>query len=399
MAAISTIATVAAAGSSLIGGIQAGQAASSQADATERAARNQIDAATKAQDLLQKRIEEAVSNEEAAQLRQEGLISDAEETNIQEINRAEEGFSERINSLQEESKSEQQRILEDISQSGILTRQDLESGVLDAIGKDVGFSEEAISALSPFNEAGLRALKQQQFLSGQLTPEEQQEFTQQFGDPREANAGLRQAAEQSLLRRQRAGGFSQSGLGLEQFGGLGAQLQQQQFQQAGQIAGRGQQAATGIAGIQERLGGRVSSLQNQLSINQANQRANEQARRQAIQQFGGAQRAGLGQQLAQTGLQLGQQRGQVRSQGRLNLANLIGQSAARRSALLTGGAEAIGKIGVGGAKAAAPFSVSAAGQRAQAGLLPLQGLATGIGILGQEAAFREGRKPNQGLQA
>jgi len=391
MAAISTVVAVASAGSAIAGGIQAGEAGRKQARATKRAANAQVDAATKAQELLQKRIDEAVSNEDAAQLRQQGLISDAEETRIQEINRSEEGFTQRISSLQLESKSEEENILEDIAQSGVISRQELESGVLDAIGKDIGFSEEAVSALSPFNEAGLRALKQQQFLSGQLTQEEQQQHIEEFGDPREAQSGLRQAAEQSLLRRQRAIGASQSGIGLEQFGRLGAELQQQQFQQAGTIAGRGQQAATGIAGIQERLGGRVSSLQNLLATNRANQRANEQARRTGVQQTGAGQRLGLGQQAAQVGLQAGQQRGEVRERARLNLANVVGSTAARKSQLLVGGAEKIGNLGFQGAQAAAGGFERAAGQKGAAGLLPFQGLVTGAGILGELSGFNTGQ--------
>ncbi len=389
MALSSTIAAVATAGASVAGGIAAAEAGREQASATRDAAQLQLDAAEKAQALLQKNVDEAISDEEAAQLRREGLISDAEEAQLQALSRAEEGFASALEKVRTEADTGERAILEDIAQSGMLTREELESGVLDAIGQTAGFSEAAISALSPFNEAGLRALKQQQFLAGQLTPEEQQAFTEEFGDPRTANLGARAAAEEGLQRRQRALGMSTSGLGVEQFGQLSADLQQQQFQQAGELTARGQQAATDIAGIQERRGETELALRSQLEQNLAQQRTNELALRTSVQQQGLARNQALGTLGAQQGAQFELQRGDVGAQKSQALSNIAGESAARRSQIRLGSAPTIGQFGMQGANALSQGLQSAAGIEAASSLAPIQGIASGLSALGQLSAFNK----------
>jgi hypothetical protein len=308
-----------------------------------------------------------------------GLLQQAEQAQLTALTESTEGFQNAIARLREESKSEEQRILEDIGSSGIFTREELRGGILGKIGQDAGFEPGAIDELSPFSQAGQRALRQIEFRSGLLTPQEEQEFRTEFGI-KEGQEGpisaSQREAEKALLRRQRATGRSQSGLGFEEFGRLGAEEEERQFQRLSGVAGQGFQASQLISGLRERLASNIAAQRNL-----------EQERRLGVQTAGAAARLGFGQLGAEQQRQAALQRGDVLAGTRRDISDVLRSGATQRGNLAVGAATQGGQLTVGGAQAAAPYQQSASQLSGQASLLPLQGLASGLNILAQTGGF------------
>jgi hypothetical protein len=224
--------------------------------------------------------------------------------------------------MAEEFRVLQDELLQDIEQAGVLTREELQAGGLQAIADLTGGGD-----LASIREAGERARRQQQFISGTLTPEEQAAFRTEFGIEEEGVSPEQQLAEESLLRRQRATGISRGGLGFEQFGRLGLEeaarrrdIEARQFQQATQIAQQAQAAGTGVANLRTRL-----------AENLARQRQNELA-----------QQSLLRQQTLQGITQLGRRAGETGAQAQQQAAALSGQATQGIFRGIGGGLTALG---------------------------------------------------------
>ena len=239
-------------------------------------------------------------------------------------------------------------ILDDIAQSGIISRDELMNGAMSDLAKSAGYSQQAIDYLNPYNEAGQRALQTQMFISGQMTPQEADEFRKERGiAPGESfKSPMQDAAESALLKRQRAAGISRSGLGLEGFGRLAGELQEKQLQQSGQLADRGLQAATTMAGIRESQAGREATIQERLRENIFNQRQNELARRNVVRQQGGQQRQSIGMLGAQSGLEAGMSIGDIRARTNLEKARIQAQTVGDIAAARMGTESILAKLGV-----------------------------------------------------
>jgi hypothetical protein len=116
--------------------------------------------------------------------------------------------------------------------------------------------------LMPFQQAGLRALQQQEALTGTLGEEEQQRAFQAFTES-PGQRFLRERQEQSLLRNQAAigglgGGNVRTALQQQAMGFAQQDLSDQLARLAG-LSGMGRQAAGGVAEMQLGLGSALAS--------------------------------------------------------------------------------------------------------------------------------------------
>ncbi|HUV85088.1 MAG TPA: hypothetical protein VMV86_05215 [Methanosarcinales archaeon] len=377
-------------GLALASGVQAADSNRKIARAQENAANAQLAAAREAQQLLSKRIDEAVSDSEAAQLRAEGLISSATEQRINEINQSTEGFVQNIQNLQMDVRTDEENILASLIESGTFTTQELENGVLDSIAQTAGFTDRAIAAFSPFVETGKRALKQIQFDTGQLTPEEAQQFRTEFGikEGERPQSAVARAAEEAALRRLRASGISQSGFALDELAQTAATVEDADQRRNERLASQGLQASGSVAGLEAGRGQDILSVSARLQENIAQQRQNQAERERITREEAARKRLGLGEISANQELLAGSQVGQLLQQQNLDLANVATQGAANRGNLRVGGAETIGNIGVRGQQLASPNLIAAAESRGLAAGAPLQGLASGLNVLSSSGQFQ-----------
>jgi hypothetical protein len=172
-----------------------------------------------------------------------------------------------------------------------------------------GFAQgiETIGAETP-------AAQRQAALSGALGPEAQQQAIDEFIES-PGQQFLRDEQEQSLLRNAAAigglgGGRVRSAL-QEQALGRAAGLQQQNFANLGEVAGREQLTQSNIANLQTQRGGALSALRTNFGANLAN-----------IGIGAGAQQAQLAQSLGSA------QAGGIRGAGAAEAAGTLGISSA-----------------------------------------------------------------------
>ena len=324
MAAVSTIVAGTSAALSY-------SAAQSQADATRRAADEQKRTYENAQELLQKNKDEAITDIDIAELKSKGLIDEAAEAQLQEIMAGGEEYVQQLI----EGKGEffsgvdqlQKELVDDIMTSGALTREDIEAGAL-----------KAIEELAPWSDAGKRALKAEQILLGIASDAEVSEFAEKYGDPREELSSEQESAEQALDRRQRALGIRYSGVGLEQFGRLNADLERRKLEDIKGLSAKGLQAATNIAGIQERKGYALG-----------NQRQGELSSITGVKSTLGQSKLQMGAQtsdkIANMKLGIRETMGKIKSSRKMAQANLVQQSAQQRSNVRVGVAGQTANLG------------------------------------------------------
>ena len=176
---------------------------------------------------------------------------------------------------------------------------------IQAQGAQAGIAEQrrqfdiTQEQLSPFREAGVSALEQQQALLG-LSGQEAQQTAFSGLQESPGQQFLRKRAQRNLVRNQSAigglgGGNVRSAL-VEQGAGFAAQDLQNQFGRLGQLAGQGQQAGTNIGQFGAQAAGNIANLQQAGSQARASgilggQQARSQATGQVLQlggQFLGA---------------------------------------------------------------------------------------------------------------
>jgi len=208
------------------------------------------------------------------------------------------------------------------------------------IGRGFG---RAVGAIDPFIQGGADASQLQAAQSGALGAEAQQQAFQDF----QASPGqqfLQQEAERALLRNAGATGGLGGGNVLrelqQQAIGLAQQDFQNQFGRLGQVAGTGQQAAGTQAGLLAQRGQALGNVAQQGGANLSNLAL--QGGVLPAQAVGGAAgqlaqgRFGVGQQLAQAAQ--GISTGQANLQNQLGggLANQFGQGSTNLANLTSG---------------------------------------------------------------
>jgi hypothetical protein len=257
------------------------------------------------------------------------------------------------------------------------------SGQLGLLSQGIGSAQgeidiatgQAVGTINPFVQGGADAAQLQAAQSGALGPEAQMAAFQQFQNSPAQQFAVEQG-EQGIIRQQAALG----GLGggnvrreLTRFGvGTAQQNFQQQFQNLGNVANRGQQAAGLQAGIQERGGINLSNLALQGGVlpaqavgNTANQLAQGRfGTGQLIAQAAGQTSTGQANLQNQLGAGLASQFGQ----GSTNLANLTSQTGSQSAQLQQNLATILANIGTGSASQSAGFT-NAAAQFDAAGIL------------------------------
>lgn len=177
------------------------------------------------------------------------------------------GAEEAINNALQQALGTQQTGLQDIigaltGQTGqaIQTLQGAEGRGIESLLAALSGAE---SRLNPFAQGGEQAFQQQLAFSGALGPEAQAAAYEGFT----ASPGqefLRSQGERSITRNAAAtGGLGGGALlaDLQEFGtGLAAQDFQNQFNRLGQLAGRGQQAATNLGQFGMNTGQNIANL-------------------------------------------------------------------------------------------------------------------------------------------
>ena len=173
-------------------------------------------------------------------------------------------------------------------------------------------------AFQPYETAGRAAIDEEAALSGALGPEAQQRAIDAYMES-PGQKYLRERQEQALLRSSAAvgglgGGNIRTAL-QEQAMGIASTQQQQHLENLRSLAGRGQQVAGQVAGLETGAASQLSQLANALGVNSAQLVTMNQQQLAAlaertginlanIQQTIGAAQAGLqervGGQLAQT---------------------------------------------------------------------------------------------------
>ena len=365
--------SAATAAATIIGGAMAADSANKAAKAQKDIARQQMNEARRAQELLQKRTDEAISDMEAAELRARGLISSGTEELIKSLNASTVDFATGLDELAEQTKTDEQSLLEAIASSGALTQSELESGFLDAIGRSAGFQEEAVASLSPFNEAGKTSLKFLQFKTGQLTPEEEAEFRQEYNIPEgEApQSAVAKAAEQAAIRRLRASGVSQAGFGVEKLAQTAAAIESDELARLERMAGEGRQAASGIAAIQKERAGDILNLQQRLALTKAELADTQAERERLVSSAAQKTRLGLGEKKIGQELLTAQQIGAAQQARDIDLANLASAEAAKRGNIRIGSGTQIGQLGMAGMEMASKAQQGAIKSQQEADLLPI----------------------------
>ena len=333
---MSFVAVAVAGATTVIANDQASKASAKQSKAFSDAAAAEAASYEKAQDLLEKNKNEAITDLEAANLKARGIITDAEEAAITRLNATEEGAIQTLerfaNNADTIFASTEELILKDFADSGLLARDEIKAGTADAIETILGFNQKAIDAFKPYTQAGERALERTQFLSGQLTEDERQAHLEQFGKVEGSPLFEFRKREQSkaLRTRQKAIGRVFSGKGaLEEVGvvdRLSAEETERQFNQAFGLSQQGLQATGQVAGIQQRTGQQVSGLQQQQGLTLAQQQLAEGQARAGTRQAFGINRANLQSQLgtniSNVQLSLAEARQRLRANTTQNLARL-----------------------------------------------------------------------------
>ena len=300
------------------------------------AARAELEMYNKTQAILKKSKEEAVTDVEAANLKASGIISDAEEAAITRLNATEKGaiatmkeFSEKADTI---FASTEELILKDLSDSGIMAREDFNKSTNDAIQSIIGYNDKAVEAFKPYTEAGKRGIERTQFLSGLLDENERAEHLERFGSVEGSPLFEFRKKEQTeaLRTRQKAIGRVFSGEGaLEEVGlvdKLSAEEAERQLGASFNTAQLGFNAATNVAGLQQQTGQRLGQLQQQRGVNLANQSTQQGQNMANIRGATGLNRANLqrqlGSSLTDVQLSLASARSQVRNNSALNRARL-----------------------------------------------------------------------------
>lgn len=321
----------------------------------------------KAQELLGKSKDEAISDIDAAEARAQGLITDTQEAVITRLNQTEAGAIETLRDFDERTRFDleqaetdvldtilttsilasdefkagfgksieelnqtQRDVLTDLTDSGLLEREALSDANIKAISDISGFSDQAIEALAPFKEQGERSLLQARVLSGTATQQERQDFEERFG-PVEispiAQARIEEE-ERAIGRQQQALGRRFSGLGQEEILERGSRRITgeefgRQLETAQDLARLGFGASSQEAGIRQRQGETTAQLRAALGP-------------QLAQSFQRQQQLGLQQRA-----QLGQQRAGLQSQ----LGQLLAQNLQRQQSLQVGAQQQFGITG------------------------------------------------------
>lgn len=240
-----------------------------------------------------------------------------------------------------------------------------------------GFNQ-ATSAINPFVQGGAQASQLQQAQAGVLGPEAQAQFFQNF----QQSPAQQFALEQARLASLKSAGATQSLGGgniqrelQRQAIGFSQQNEQQNFQNLGQLAGAGQQAAgfqaglfgqqgQNLANITQQSGANLSSLALQGGVLPAQAVGNAAGQLsqgrfitgQQIAQAAGGTAAGQANLQNQLGAGLASQFGQ----GNTNLANLTSGTGAQSAQLQQNLATILANIGTGSASQAAGFTNAAA---------------------------------------
>lgn len=248
--------------------------------AIRRSANASVAAFEKAQKLINKTRDERITSLEADSLLRRGLITAGERASIDLINKsvglAIDPLDHFVKLTEGDAEALEFTLLEDIGRSGIFQRNELEEGVLAAIGQKSSLTERALSVLSPATDIGKQAIRKLSLVSGFIPRDQQTLEDREFLSLGSDQFQLEQKAlNERLDFLQRAEGTVFSGIGLEAFPQLAADLKQKEFDRLTKIVDIGQQATIAGAGILEKTGTVVAELQRELAVNRQKQRQTE----------------------------------------------------------------------------------------------------------------------------
>lgn len=293
-------------------------AANQQQQALQQAGQQQAGAVTDAAAAQQQALQQAAQQ-------QAGVLSNAASAQQGAL---QQGIGQQAGAISGATDQQQQAVnqaagqqLGSIEQSADAQRQAIQQGVNQQAGSIQQGYQQGIGSMNPYAETGQQAMQREAALSGSLGVDAQQQAIDSFMES-PGQKYLREQAEKSLLRNASKTGGLRGGSTLaalqEQAIGLSSQQQQQQLENMRSLAGRGQQAAGNIAGMQVGQGQDLSNVYGSGAQNIANITGAE-----------GQQRTGVygqqGQQLSNIAGQEGQQLASVYGSGSRDLANVYGQ--------------------------------------------------------------------------
>lgn len=397
----------------LVGGLIESEAKTEEARRLKDLAKSEADSYEAAQQLLQKSRDEAITDIEAANLRQRGLITDAQEAQITSLNATEGGA---INTLKEFASkadevfaSSEELAVKGMIEAGILSREDIKSSAFKQTEKILQFNEKAKQAFEPYKIAGKRGLERQQFLSGLLTEEERESHLAKFGEIEGSPLFKFRLgeAEKAIERRQKVLGKVFSGEGAKQLleeGALriSAEEAERQAAEARGLAAQGLTTAGAISGIEERTGLRLADIeaQRQQALTQG---LTQEARDISQLRFaGGARRGALSSQLGLNiaNLQFGAEeaRQRINQNALLNRLRTSGTTAQQIAGIRTGTAGQVAGLLTGGVQRQTEIGAQRGQLLSGAQTAPFAGLVGGLGSGAQLYGYQQGLQGQQGQQ-
>lgn len=267
---MSAVTSTIALGAAAVGAAGSIMSANAQADAVKDAAEKEAEGLEKAQKLLEKRKNEAVSDLEAAELVAQGLITEEERVGIEVLNSTEKGAIETLKDWYKNTDtiyaSAQELVLKDLVQYGIIQpRKDINDATQKIVSTVMGDSQKAMDLFEPYRQAGNRGLERQQFLTGTLTKEERQAHLDKYGEIEESPIYQfrQQQADRALSASQKKRGMIKSGAALKEelnlTNRLSAEEIQRQLNESNRLSNMGFGASQSQANA---LGNRMNTLAN-----------------------------------------------------------------------------------------------------------------------------------------
>lgn len=145
-----------------VGGVVAGNAMHDQANAIRDAASTQSSEYERAQQLLQKNKDQAITDVEASALKAKGLISDGTEALITKLNQTQEGAIKTLQSYQQLQSQgldyTESQVIKSLTEGGVLERNALTGATLQAIQTLTGSSPKSFAYATGNNPQALQAI-------------------------------------------------------------------------------------------------------------------------------------------------------------------------------------------------------------------------------------------------
>lgn len=296
-----------------------------------------------------------------------------------------------------------------LQQGATTARQDITTGAQTALGQLAAGTEAAMGRYSSYSEAGQAAIQQEAALSGAMGAEAQQAAIDAYIES-PGQKYLREQQEKALLRSSAAigglgGGAVRTAL-QEQAMGIASTQQQQYLENLRSIAGRGQEVAGAEAGLLQQQGltgagittgasQQLSSLANQLGINQADLMSMSATQLANLAQSTGLSLAQLQQTigLAQVDQQqqLGTNLANLQESWGTQASNLANQSAQTQLGQYNQWGSNLANIATGTGAAENQARAQAAQSQAAGTLAQYQALSQGLTGLGQIAGYYAGQ--------